>query len=145
MKWQLIPWQNKETTWCRDKTWYLKSTFRSQTLFLTGRRRRQQQLKWTTSRTSRLHGCTCPCACICAWTSQRIYGSRGFVFVFFQLQVVAARRKIKLFQESEIRLLKTLCTATLVRESEQEQLCMGEEWFLHEMTVCFSAWCFKLC
>lgn len=50
------------------------------------------------------HKCACACVCIRAWASHWIYGSQ--VFVSFPLKVVVSWRKIQLFQESEIRLLK---------------------------------------
>lgn len=78
--------------------------------------------------------------CIGACMSSQFYGSQRCLFVLFQIQVEAVRREfIWLVQEN-----KTLWLLTMVREFKAAQLCRSEEWFLHELTVCFLAWCIKL-
>lgn len=48
----------------------------------------------------------------------------------------------------EIQIFRRVRTATLGEESEREQQQQqqeGTEWFLQDLTVCFSVWCIKSC
>lgn len=137
---------NTEAKHIRHSTEVKHYSSRVDTVTQPGKNRQQQQLNKKTSwKLTVVFTWVHLCMCIGAWTSHWIYRSRGFVLVFFQLQVVAARRKNQTISGERNQAFKTLGAVTLVGELEQERLCEGEEWFLHDLTVCFSARCIKSC